>query len=176
MTLSSVFIEQVVADGGVVHASGELPSAWTTLFIFARASEPPLKNGSRTLPFGFHSRRAAALRLSSESVVIVRLVSVKSTERLTATHDGSGVAVGEAGAPRLAQGGGEGGTETLVARSSQLPATTAPVSKCERGSEKPLSFSAEKMPAGAASPEGERILLRRCRERGTERGFPARFE
>jgi len=147
------------------------------LFIFVSASAPPLRNGSRTFPFGFHSRLAAALRLSSDSEAIARCVSLKSTERSTTVHAAFGVGEGGAGAPCSAHGSGEGGTETAVAKNSQVPLTEAPDSKCERGREKPFPLSpGAKIPAGAANPEGERTRFRRNRDRGTLRAVPPIFE
>lgn len=94
------------------------------LASFARAAAPLLKNGSRTLPFGVHSFRAIAFNVSSVRLVIVRFASTQIIERLNAEHEGIGWAVGVAegfGSAFEVQVGGDDGTETLVARNSQLP-------------------------------------------------------
>ena len=101
--------------------------------------------------------------------MIVRLVSVNSTERSTEVHTGIGVGVGDIGAPCSAHGAGDDGTETVVAKNSHVPVSEPPDSKCEWGRIKPFPLSpGAKSPAGAATPDGESIRLSRKSERGTE--------
>lgn len=177
VVLSRVFAAQFAAAGGLAHDSGLFPICFWVVSILLRARAPPWRKGSRILPFGFHSRRAAALRLASERLAIVRLVSVKRTERSTEAHDGRGVGVGWAGAPLSAQSGGSAGTETFVAKNSHVPESALPDSKCDRGSENPFPLSPDaKIAAGAARPEGESIRFNRCHERGIWKVVPPIFE
>lgn len=112
-------------------------------------------------PFGFHSFRAAAFRLSSDRFVIVRLASVKIIERSNGLHEEIGTGVG-AGAPLESHKGGEAGTETLVAKNSHVPLKFAPDLKYVDRTVKPFPVvPGAKRLIGVARPEGERMRLSR---------------
>ncbi len=93
-----------------------------------RDAAPLFRNGSLTFPFGFHSPRAAAFKLSCDRLVIVLFASVKITAKSNDLHDAIGVGV-TAGAPLEVHTGGDGGTVTLVARNSHVPLKLPPDKK-----------------------------------------------